>query len=257
MIIVKVPFYEGGRQASSGADAVVEQLESVALNESGLTPRVFSGAVAPGDGSLEELESSLSEAVKKQPFNDRLCLVGGDHSVTYAGFKAFAEKNPGAALVVLSSYPGCAAGESVLGASFLRRILREGIVAPERTILFGVRRWDGEEKQFLEASKLKPVSMRQVEMNGLSDVVDGVTELMNSWQSIYLSIGIDAADPSCAPGVTDAEPGGFTARQLLYIIQRLRLMRNLKMLDLVGIDAEKDVNGMTAKLAAKVLSELA
>jgi agmatinase len=256
MIVVKVPFYDDGRQASAGADSIVEELESVALNESGLTPRVFSGSVAAGDGGLAELESSICDAVKKQPFNDRLCLVGGDHSVTYAGFKAFAQKNPGAAFVVLSSYPGCAAGEDILEGSFMRRMLRDGLVAPERVIIFGVRRWDGEEKQFLETSKIKPVSMRQVEMNGLSDVMDGVTELMNSWQSIYLSIGLDVADPSCAPGVLDPDSGGLTARQLLYMIQRFRLMRNIKMLDLVCIDAEKDVNGMSAKLAAKVLSEL-
>ncbi|MBU2560990.1 MAG: arginase family protein [Nanoarchaeota archaeon] len=257
MIIVKIPFYEGGDVSPEGADAVADQAEGFALNESGLTPRIFQGNISLKGQDVDGLCSSVADAVARQPFGDRLCLVGGDHSVTYAGFKAFAAKNSGAGIVVLSSFPGCeAGGDSAVHRSFVKRILREGIVSADRVVLFGLREWTGDEKQFIESSKVRSFSMRQIEMNSLSDVADGLTELLNSWQSIYLSVGIDVADPSCAPGVDDTSPGGLSARQLLYLVQRLRLMRNLKMIDVIGVDAGKDINCMTSRLAAKIIVEL-
>lgn len=255
--MVNIPFYESGELSPEGADAVADQVEGFALNESGLTPRVFKGEIAMKGPDFAGMCSSVAEAVARQPFGDRLCLVGRDHSVSYAGFKAFAAKNAGAGLVVLSHFPGCeACGGSAVHRSFVKRIIREGIVPADRVMLFGLREWTGEEKQFLDSSKVKSFPMKQVEMNGLSDVVDGFTELLNAWQSIYLCINMGVADPSCAPGVEDPSPGGLSARQLIYLVQRLRLMRNLKMMDIIGVDAGRDVNGMTSMLAAKLIAEL-
>ena len=81
-------------------------------------------------------------------------------------------------------------------------------------------------------------------------------ETEKNWDSLYLSIDIDAVDPAFAPGTGFIEPGGFTSREVLYIVQRLKRLRNLKMIDLVEVNPKKDLNKMTIKLSAKIVKEL-
>lgn len=52
------------------------------------------------------------------------------------------------------------------------------------------------------------------------------------------------------------EPGGLTSREFIYIIQRLNKIKNLRAIDLVEINPEKDVGDMTVKLGAKIVAEL-
>jgi agmatinase len=69
-------------------------------------------------------------------------------------------------------------------------------------------------------------------------------------------LDIDVVDPAFAIATGYKEPGGLTSREFIYIIQRLNKIKNLKAIDLVEINPEKDVNGLTVKLGAKILSEL-
>jgi agmatinase len=76
------------------------------------------------------------------------------------------------------------------------------------------------------------------------------------WPKAYLSIDIDVLDPAFAPGTGYAEPGGLTTREMVYMLQRLKLLRNIGMADLVEVNPEKDIQGMTAKAASKLIIEL-
>jgi len=72
----------------------------------------------------------------------------------------------------------------------------------------------------------------------------------------YVSIDIDVIDPAFAPATGYCEPGGLTSRQFLYIIQRINKIKNLKAVDIVEINPDKDGGEKTVKLGAKILSEL-
>ena len=65
---------------------------------------------------------------------------------------------------------------------------------------------------------------------------------------------MDVLDPAFAPGVSHHEPGGFTTREVLRMIQRLDL--NIVGLDLVEFNPDRDLNGVTAMTAAKIIKEL-
>ena len=74
---------------------------------------------------------------------------------------------------------------------------------------------------------------------------------------MYVSLDIDVIDPAFAPATNHPEPAGLTSRQLIYIMQRIAMMKNLKAADIVEIDSEKDRNhdSMTTKLGARILAE--
>jgi arginase len=72
---------------------------------------------------------------------------------------------------------------------------------------------------------------------------------------IYLSLDIDGIDPAFAPGVSHREPGGFTSREIINIIHQIK--GPLVGADIVEFNPLKDIDDMTAQLAAKLVKEVA
>ena len=79
-------------------------------------------------------------------------------------------------------------------------------------------------------------------------------EIALNFSDLYLSIYIDVLDPAFAPGTGYKESGGLSIRELLFFLQRISKIRNLKRVDLVEINPEKDKNDMTLDCGAKILS---
>ena len=72
---------------------------------------------------------------------------------------------------------------------------------------------------------------------------------------VYLSLDMDALDPAFAPGVSHHEPGGMSTRDALTVIRGLRA--TLVGADIVEYNPTRDINDMTAMVAAKFVKEIA
>jgi agmatinase len=72
---------------------------------------------------------------------------------------------------------------------------------------------------------------------------------------LYVSIDMDALDPAHAPGVSHHEPGGLSVRELLSVLHRVS--GPIVGADLVEYNPDRDINGVTAVVAAKLVKELA
>ena len=66
---------------------------------------------------------------------------------------------------------------------------------------------------------------------------------------------LDALDPAFAPGVSHHEPGGLSVRDILSVLHRIE--GPIVGADVVELNPARDVNGMTATVAAKLVKELA
>ena len=82
-----------------------------------------------------------------------------------------------------------------------------------------------------------------------------VRETIGTETPVYLSFDIDGIDPAFAPGVSHHEPGGLTVRQIVNIL--LDLDTPIIGGDVVELNPTRDINGMTAVVAAKLVKELA
>lgn len=71
---------------------------------------------------------------------------------------------------------------------------------------------------------------------------------------VWLSVDLDAFDPSLCPGVTNPEPGGLSWSEFIQILQKLQGFRVLGM-DLVELAPIWDPSGVSAVCAAKILVE--
>jgi len=72
---------------------------------------------------------------------------------------------------------------------------------------------------------------------------------------VYISLDLDVLDPAFAPGVSHHEPGGLSTRELLRMLHAIEAP--VIGADLVEYNPNRDVNGMTAMVAAKLTKELA
>ena len=71
---------------------------------------------------------------------------------------------------------------------------------------------------------------------------------------LYLSLDLDCLDPAFAPGVSHHEPGGFSTRDVVSIIQQLE--RPLLGADLVELNPRRDPSGISGMVAVKLLKEI-
>jgi agmatinase len=72
---------------------------------------------------------------------------------------------------------------------------------------------------------------------------------------LYVSIDLDALDPAFAPGVSHHEPGGLSVRDILSVLHRIS--GPIVGADIVEYNPRRDINDMTAVVAAKLVKELA
>ena len=268
MFIVKVPGINGNGETigcSKAGNAILEALKEIHSNESG----------KPIDVKLLDLEEIHLDNSKVKEANEliyqnaletfemkpKTVFLGGDHSVSFSLGKAFLDycnengKEP--CLIVFDSNPNCTTSrekEKPTNKEWLRALIEKGFPS-ENVLLVGVRNCNPEELVFLNKNKIKMINLNQITEN-IDDTCDTIMEF-SSGKELYVSIDVSVVDPAFAPAATHSEIGGLTSRQLVYLISRINKIRNLKAVDLVEINSEKDKqhNMLTTKLGAKILSE--
>ncbi len=259
MKILKIPSGLGGMTKKAGQEKAPDSIEAASKNiylkESGMLAVLDFIEITLDSGHLEERNSQIENAVIKTGLP--LILIGGDHSITYPGFRAFASSSDKPGLVVFDSHPDCMNNFSPpTHEDYLRVLIEEGSADPNSVILVGLRNMHAKEHNFLRSKKIKYFDMREIAREGVMAVSDAVMSVAKSYGSLYISIDIDAADPAFAPGTGYIEAGGLSARELVMMVQRLRLLKNFRIADIVEVNPDKDVNGMTSALAGKLLVEL-
>ena len=260
MKIIKVPFSKNNPKnldCDKAPDMIVKELEEVYSSEDNklVHPDLFNIESIPISEDWETTKRNIIEHITQNE-EFPICL-GGDHSISYPLFKAFAQKfkNPG--LVVFDTHPDVYHEEDYLylHGGWLKFLVEENIVNPENVIIVGVRNPDPLEIEYMKEKKITFYTMKQIFENNIKNVCDMVMEKARQFENLYISVDIDSVDPCFAPGTGCIEPGGISSRELIYFIQRLKLLKNLKMMDIVEINPKLDVNNMTSKLAAKIIGE--
>jgi arginase family enzyme len=264
MQIIKVPTSLGGLSAAKGAelapDKVEAKLKEFWLSESGKLPVFAIDEVKLAKSDISATAKAIFEAVKKAKEN--FAVVGGDHFISNPSFKAFASnfksqgKEPG--IIVFDAHPDLMPEMkgSLTHEDWLRELISSEVLKPENVVIVGARATDKEEANFIRERSIKNYPMTEIAAEGIHAVCDSVMAAAKDFGALYISVDIDVVDPAFAPGTGYIEPGGLTSRELIYFLQRLKLLKNFKAMDVVEVNPPKDANEMTSKLAAKILVEM-
>ena len=113
-----------------------------------------------------------------------------------------------------------------------------------RLVQIGVRTVNGHQREQADKFGVEIIEMRYWR--------DGLTFDFDT--PLYISFDMDCLDPAFAPGVSHWEPGGFSTRQVLSVIQSLHAP--LIGADIVEFNPRVEAP-ITAMVAAKVFKEIA
>ncbi len=265
--IVKVPGINGLGKTNGcekAGNAIIKALGEIHSNEGGIPIDVslLDLEEIHLDNSNLELSNNLIYKNSLEFFETKpkIIFLGGDHSISYSIGKAFLEhckeKGKEPCFIVFDSHPDLMPPmKEPTHEEWLRKIIEEGFPA-ENILLVGIRNSDVKEINFLKKNKIRTMDINKLLLN-IEDVCDTIMEFSNG-KELYVSIDIDVIDPAFAPATDYTVSGGLTSREFLYLIQRINKIKNLKAIDIVEINAEKDkeYDNITVKLGAKILAEL-
>ena len=192
--------------------------------------------------AFHQIEREIENLLKE---NSQVITLGGDHSITFPVIRAFAKSYENLNILHLDAHPDLydeLDGHRNSHACPFARIMEEKLAA--RLVQVGIRTMTGHQKEQADKFGVEDISMKNI--SAAKDLsFDG---------PVYLSIDLDCLDPAYAPGVSHHEPGGLSTREVLEIIQNLK--GRLVGADIVEYNPERDLNGMTGMVAAKLLKEI-
>lgn len=195
-----------------------------------------------GKDAFEKITRSVAGLLvdHQKPF-----LLGGDHSISFPIVRGLHSKYKDLTILHLDAHGDLYddfEGNPNSHASPFARIMENGLA--KRLIQVGIRT--------LNTHQREQVKRFGVEVIEMKDWKEGTQFTFNG--PVYISLDMDAIDPAFAPGVSHYEPGGFTTRQVLSILQGIQ--GHVVGADLVEFNPTRDPSGITAMLAAKLYKEI-
>ena len=175
----------------------------------------------------------------------RPLFIGGDHSVTYPIVAGLSEVHGPVSILHFDAHPDLYdnfQNNPLSHASPFARILENGFASS--LWQFGIRT--------LTPHQCAQISRFKVHCNEMRD--------HKKWRAptfdgpVYITVDLDALDPAFAPGVAHQEPGGMSVRDILDVLNECPGM--VVGSDIVEYHPNRDINGITAVVAAKLAREL-
>lgn len=126
----------------------------------------------------------------------------------------------------------------------------------ENIVMIGVRDLDDEERAALRSSGIKVMTMRDIDENGMADVVRASLRVLGNVGAIHVSFDMDSLDPSVAPGVGTPVRGGLSYREAHLLMEMLADDGRLRSLDIVETNPILDERNITAQVAVEMAASL-
>lgn len=191
----------------------------------------------------------------------KIITMGGDHTVTLMALRSAYEKFGKLAVLHFDSHidtwdpkllgGGISDYMSLNHGTFLHYAAEKGYLAKEHCFHLGLR------APYIDASLdiqhdidcgFDTISARDIDRLGKEAILKKIKRVVGDLP-VYISVDIDVLDPANAPGTGTMEVGGWTARELLSILDGLEGI-NLVGGDVVEVSPPFDTNSEITSLAA-------
>ena len=195
-----------------------------------------------GDDNFANISAQVKALAGK---HRKVFFLGGDHSVTFPVVRGLNSNGHKLSILHLDAHADLYddfGGNPHSHASPFARILENGMAS--RVVQVGIRTLNKHQRE-----QAKRFGVEIIEMKHWRD-----EHKFNFEGPVYISLDMDAIDPAYAPGVSHYEPGGFTSRQVIRILQGLKAQ--VVGADLVEFNPNRDPTGTTAMLGGKLFKEI-
>lgn len=179
------------------------------------------------------------------PAQQKPLSLGGDHSVTYPILRALKEAHGPLNILHIDAHPDLYEefeGDRFSHACPFARAIEDGCV--NNLVQVGIRSASPAQREFGEKHSVTMLGSEQADAVPYEKLVT----------PLYISIDLDGLDPAFAPGVSHPEPSGLSTREVLAMLAKLPVAPIGA--DIVEYNPERDLNLMTAHVAARLIKEL-
>ncbi|KAF9885242.1 hypothetical protein FE257_000602 [Aspergillus nanangensis] len=191
--------------------------------------------------AIQELEHGWKQIGARRPKNTekgdnvRLISIGGDHTITLPALRALYPIWGKVAVLHFDSHldtwdpkqlgGGLSKYAEVTHGTMLHLAHEEGLLSDDSNMHLGSRSMLFEKDYDLENDArcgFSYIRARELDTMGLDAVIRKIVATVGN-QPVYLSVDIDVLDPAFTPATGTIEPGGWTTRELLQIINGLAM----------------------------------
>jgi agmatinase len=258
VVIVPVP-YDGTSTWVKGADkgpgAILSASANLELYDIETDSQVYLDGIYTDEAVREDCSpEAMVEAVRCRVqghlANRKLTVVvGGEHSVSVGAVQAHVDRYPGLSVLQLDAHADLR--DEYEGSKYNHACVMARIRELCPIVQVGIRSMDISEKPALAENRVFFAHAIHGSLTWIDQVVAGLTE------RVYLTIDLDAFDPSIMPSTGTPEPGGlgwYEVLTLLKTVCRRRTVVGFDVVELCPVETNWAPDFLAAKLIYKILS---
>ena len=201
------------------------------------------------EAMLDQLTQRVRELLKQDKF---VVTLGGEHAISQAPIRAFAEKYPGLSLLQLDAHADLqmAYEDNPLShASVMARV--HEIPGIANIVAAGIRSMSSEELPLLSQQK----TYFAHEICNQEEWIDQVVADLG--ENVYITFDLDVFDPAIMPSTGTPEPGGLLWYPVMKLLRKIAMNKTIVGCDFVELcpnPSHKAPDFLAAKLVYKLLS---
>ncbi len=252
--------------AAQGPAAMRKTLASLAWHQS--APVYDAGDVVCAGEDLEAAHSALAEQVAECLAHRQLPIVmGGGHEVAFGSWSGLAqhlatqEECPRIGIINFDAHfdlrdPGFVVSSGTPFAQIAQ--VCEQKDWPFQYACLGVSRGSNTRALFDKAEQLQVLTWedRTMTQSRLAEMHSELGDFIGRCDHLYLTIDIDVFPAAQAPGVSAPAARGVALDVIEPLIEQITASGKLRLADLAELNPEFDVDGHTARLAARLIHTL-
>jgi len=244
-----------GKGADEGFDVFLEATENMELYDIETDSEVYKRGIHIIEQISEsETPEKVFEAVYKSTkellkLDKYLTFFGGEHSVSIGIIEAFRERFDDLTVLQIDAHADLR--ESYLGSKYNHACAVHAASKTTNLIQVGIRSMDTCEKHFMDYDKCFFADKVNSGDSWMEESINLMTD------NVYLTIDLDAFDPSIMPATGTPEPGGMTWYQMVKYLRKVFEMKNVVGFDIVEfapLEGLKAPGFLVAKLYYKLLA---
>ncbi len=258
VVLIPVP-YDGtstwGKGADKGPEAFLKASENMELYDIETDTEVYQQGVylanaieedSSPEAMVNAVHKTTKEYIKKNKF---VTVFGGEHSISIGTIRAFNECFDNLTVLHIDAHADLR--KSYDGTNFNHACAVHEASQTTNLIQVGIRSMDAIEKTFMDEEK----TFFAHDMVADDYWTDKVIDLMTD--NVFITLDLDALDPSIMPSTGTPEPGGLFYYETLEFLKQVFQDKNVVGFDIVELcpnEVDKSSDFLAAKLYYKMLS---
>jgi agmatinase len=177
-------------------------------------------------------------------------MLGGEHSLTGGTVRAYRERFDKLSVLQLDAHADLR--DEYEGSRFNHACAMRRVVEMCPIVQVGIRSMSADDQDFIQRNKMRPIYAKETPLSEKEE-----REIVSALSSdVYITIDLDAFDPSIMSAVGTPEPGGMGWHEVMRLLKRVAKEKHIVGFDVVELaprEGPASCTYLAARLAYKLI----